>query len=69
MNNKGNELQAILNFRNVLTSSSYAVLDSGWKLMYDRYNDQMRWVPLAGDIAGLCAFTDNVADPWYSPAG
>lgn len=69
VNNKGNELQAILNFRNVLTSSSYAVLDSGWKLMYDRYNDQMRWVPLAGDIAGLCAFTDNVADPWYSPAG
>ncbi len=67
--NKGNELQAILNFRNVLTSSSYAVLDSGWKLMYDRYNDQMRWVPLAGDIAGLCAFTDSVSDPWYSPAG
>jgi len=69
VNNKGNELQAILNFRNVLTSSSYAILDSGWKLMYDRYNDQMRWVPLSGDIAGLCAFTDNVADPWYSPAG
>lgn len=69
VNNKGNELQAILNFRNLLTSSSYAVLDSGWKLMYDRYNDQMRWVPLSGDIAGLCAYTDSVADPWYSPAG
>lgn len=69
VNNKGNELQAILNFRNTLTSSSYAVLDSGWKLMYDRYNDQMRWVPLSGDIAGLCAFTDSIADPWYSPAG
>jgi hypothetical protein len=69
VNNKGNELQAILNFRSVLNSTSYAVLDSSWKMMYDRYNDQMRWVPLAGDIAGLCAFTDNIADPWYSPAG
>lgn len=67
--NNGNELQSILNFRSKLNSSSYAVLDSGWKLMYDRYNDHMRWVPLSADIAGLCAFTDNVADPWYSPAG
>jgi hypothetical protein len=69
VNNKGNELQAILNFRATLNSSSYAVLDSGWKMQYDRYNDKMRWVPLSADIAGLCAFTDNVADPWYSPAG
>ncbi len=69
VSNRGNELQAILNFRARLNSSSYAVLDSGWKMQYDRYNDQMRWVPLSGDIAGLCAFTDRVSDPWYSPAG
>lgn len=69
VNNKGNELQAILNFRGVLNASSYAVLDSGWKMQYNRYNDQMVWVPLSADIAGLCAHTDQVADPWYSPAG
>jgi phage tail sheath protein FI len=44
-------------------------MDSGWKYQYDRYNDTYRWVPLNGDIAGLCARTDFVADPWYSPAG
>lgn len=69
VNNKGNELQSILNFRGVLNSSSYAVLDSGWKMQYNRYNDQMVWVPLSADIAGLCAHTDQVADPWFSPAG
>lgn len=50
-------------------SSSYAVLDSGWKYQYDRYNDMYRWIPLNGDIAGLCARTDFVADPWFSPGG
>lgn len=49
--------------------SSYAVMDSGWKYQYDRYNDVYRWVPLAGDTAGLCVRTDFVAEPWYSPAG
>jgi len=50
-------------------NSSYAFLDSGWKYMYDRYTDKLRWVPLNGDMAGLCARTDNVNDPWFSPAG
>jgi hypothetical protein len=50
-------------------SSSYAVLDSGWKYQYDRYNDVYRWIPLNGDIAGLCARNDFVADAWFSPAG
>jgi len=52
-----------------LASSSYAVFDSGYKYMYDKYNDVYRYVPLNGDIAGLAANTDNVADPWFSPAG
>ena len=67
--NKGGELQAVLNDRAALGSTSYAVMASSWKLMYDRYSDLNRWVPLSGDIAGLCANTDNVADPWFSPAG
>jgi len=56
-------------FADALSSSSYAVLDSGYKYMYDKYNDVYRFVPLNGDIAGLCARTDNVADAWFSPAG
>jgi phage tail sheath protein FI len=44
-------------------------MDSGWKYMYDKYNDKYRWVPLNGDIAGLCARTDQQRDPWFSPAG
>ena len=50
-------------------SSSYMVYDSGYKYTYDKYNDVYRFVPLNGDTAGLCAYTDNVADPWFSPAG
>jgi phage tail sheath protein FI len=50
-------------------SSSYVMADSGWKYMFDKYNNTYRWVPLNGDIAGLCVNTDNVRDPWFSPAG
>ena len=59
----------ITTYRDTLTSSSFAVLDSGWKYQYDRYNDKYRYVPLNGDTAGLAARTDYVADPWFSPAG
>jgi phage tail sheath protein FI len=45
------------------------VLDSGYKYQYDRYNDVYRWVPLNGDVAGLCARTDHTNDPWWSPGG
>ena len=63
---------ATIAYRNNSTfnvNSSYGVLDSGWKYMYDRYNDVYRWVPLNGDTAGLCARTDYTNDPWYSPGG
>ena len=56
-------------FADGLPSSSYAVIDSGYKYQYDKYNDVYRFVPLCGDIAGLCARTDTVADPHFSPAG
>lgn len=49
--------------------STYAVMDSGAKYQYDRYNDVYRWVPLNGDMAGLCARTDYTNDPWFSPGG
>jgi hypothetical protein len=68
-NNKGNEAIALVSWRNTIHSTSYAVMDSGYKYMYDRYNDVYRYVPTNGDIAGLCVQTDLAADPWYSPAG
>ncbi len=69
VDNYGSEVTDILSYRNSLTSSSYAVMDSNWKYQYDKYNDVYRWVPLNGDIAGLAARTDRDRDPWYSPAG
>lgn len=69
VDNAGNEAADIIAYRNLLPSTSYAVMDSGWKYQYDKYNDLYRWVPLNGDIAGLCARTDEVRDPWWSPAG
>jgi len=62
----------VLDFRNTQLSSlnsSYAVMDCGWKYQFDKYNNTNRWIPLNGDIAGLCARTDQVRDPWWSPAG
>ena len=49
--------------------AQYAVCDTGWKYIFDRYSSVYRWVPLNGDIAGLCAQVDTIADPWWSPAG
>ncbi|CAB4127012.1 tail sheath protein [uncultured Caudovirales phage] len=60
---------AISTYRSAITSSSFAVMDTGYKYQYDRYNDVYRWVPLNGDIAGLCARTDYTNDAWWSPGG
>jgi phage tail sheath protein FI len=49
--------------------TSYAVMDSGWKYVFNKYLDRYEWIPLCGDIAGLCARTDTTNDPWFSPAG
>ena len=59
----------VVGFFNGIRSSSYVVFDSGYKYQYDRYSDVYRYVPLNGDIAGLAARTDLVADSWFSPAG
>jgi len=59
----------VIAFRDSLSSTSYAVMDSGWKYLYDKYNDVYRWTPLNGDTAGLMVQTDLTRDPWYSPAG
>jgi len=59
----------MVDFSNTLTASTFAVIDSGYKYQYDKYSDVYRWIPLNADIAGLCARTDDVRDPWFSPAG
>ena len=56
-------------FDGVGSSTSYAVFDSGWKYIYDRFNDTYRYVPCNGDVAGLAVQTANELDPWFSPAG
>ena len=66
---EGNQALNIKEFRGTLRNSSYAVMDSGYKYQYDKYNDVYRYIPLNGDIAGLTARTDDVRDPWFSPAG
>jgi phage tail sheath protein FI len=69
LNALGNQATNLVAWRGSLRSSSYAVLDSGYKYQYDRYNDVNRWIPLNGDIGGLCVRTDNTNDAWWSPAG
>ena len=69
VNNAGSEVTSIVTNRNALSGTSFSVMDGNYKYMYDRYNNVYRWVPLNGDIAGLCVNTDNVSDPWFSPAG
>jgi hypothetical protein len=59
----------VLSFYAPITSSSYAVFDSGYKYTYDRFSDTFRYIPLNGDVAGLCARNDLNNFPWFSPAG
>lgn len=62
-------IEAMTTYRDSLPSTSFGVMDSGYKYMYDRYNDKYRYVPLNGDVAGLCARADYEADAWFSPGG
>jgi phage tail sheath protein FI len=58
-----------ITLRNAVGNNNYAFIDSGYKYMYDPFNDTYRYIPLNGDVAGLCARTDVTNDPWWSPAG
>lgn len=67
--NPNDEVTDSIEFRNQFNSSSYGFMDCNWKYQYDRYNDVFRWIPLNGDVAGLTARTEFVADAWFSPGG
>ena len=69
VDNYNGELTSVTATAATFTKSSYAFVDSGWKYQFDKYNNVYRWVPLNGDIAGLCARTDADRDAWFSPAG
>jgi phage tail sheath protein FI len=69
VDNIGSESTAVIAYRDSLTSSSYSVLDCGYKYQFDKYNDVYRYVPLNADVAGTCARTDIERDPWFSPGG
>ena len=59
----------MLDFYEPVPSTTFGVFDSGYKYVYDRFNEVFRYIPLNGDIAGLCARTDINDFPWFSPAG
>jgi len=69
VNNDDTITDNVISFYSPVTSSSYAVFDSGYKYMYDRFANTFRYIPLNGDIAGLCARNDIDNFPWFSPAG
>ena len=59
----------VIDFYGPISSTTFGVFDSGYKYMFDRFNNTFRYVPLNGDIAGTCARTDIEQFPWFSPAG
>jgi hypothetical protein len=67
--NPRKEVKSIILDAETLPSTSYATLDSGWKYIYDKYNDRYLWVPTSGDHAGVYSRVDRIRDPWYSGAG
>lgn len=67
--NNASAASAVKTWGDSVTGSSYGVMDSTALYVYDKYNDKYRWIVAAGAVAGLCAYTDAVSDPWFSPAG
>lgn len=67
--NTATQTTNLIRFFSSLSSSSYAVFDSGYKYTYDRFNNLFRYVPCNADIAGLMCRTNITSYPWFSPAG
>ena len=63
------QTQNVVDFYSNMQATSFGVFDSGWKYIYDRFADKYRYVPLNGDVAGLCASVTANGTPWFSPAG
>ena len=63
------QTQNVIDFYDTMQATSFGVFDNGWKYIYDRFADKYRYVPLNGDVAGLCASVTANGTPWFSPAG
>ena len=59
----------LIKYFSSLSSSSYAIFDSGYKYTYDRFNNKFVYIPCNADVAGLMTRTNIIAYPWFSPAG
>ena len=59
----------LINYFGPLSSSSYAVFDSGYKFTFDRFNNKFRYIPCNADVAGMMCRTGIASFPWFSPAG
>jgi len=69
VNNSATQTDNLLRYYSALSSSSYAVFDTGYKYTYDRFNNEFRYIPCNPDVAGLMVRTSIEAFPWFSPAG
>ena len=69
LNSSVSTTDSVIEYYAPITSSTYAVFDSGYKYMFDRFGNTFRYIPLNGDIAGTCARNDINNFPWFSPAG
>jgi len=69
VNNVGKEALSVVAYRDTLPSSNRLVMDSAWKYQFDKFTNTYRWLPMNGDIAGCCVYTDQLRDAWWSPAG
>ena len=69
LTNTTTQTNNLVRFFSPLSSSSYAIFDSGYKYTYDRFNNRFRYIPCNADVAGLMCRTNIVAYPWFSPAG
>ena len=63
------QTENVVDFYDTMQATSFGVFDNGWKYIYDRFADKYRYVPLNGDVAGLCASVTANGTPWFSPAG
>ncbi len=63
------QTENILKTCDQISSSSYGVIDSGYKYIFDRFNNKFRYIPCNADVAGMMARTSQNSYPWFSPAG
>lgn len=71
VNQSGSETTNLRDYRlgTLNENTSYAALYGNWLEIFDTWNSKYRWVPASGHVAGICARTDDLADPWFAPAG